>query len=98
MNLPPSIEKALTLPSGARFYRCALQVNPYAYVQRHLPATPFDSEAAYNAAMIQSADCQMELYLSGCLSVAGRLETNCSKMLCATMDISNIWGWACPAK
>lgn len=54
MNLPPSIEKALTLPAGARFYRCALQVNPFAYVQRHSKATIFDSEAAYNAALIRS--------------------------------------------
>ena len=32
------IAKALTLPSGARFYRCALQVNPFDYLtelQRH---------------------------------------------------------------
>ena len=54
MNLPPSIEKALMLPDGARFYRCALQVNPFSYVQRYDKSTPFDSEAAYNAALIQS--------------------------------------------
>ena len=56
MNLPPSMEKALTLPSGARFYRCALQVNPYAYVQRHIQNTAFDSEEAYNAALIHSCN------------------------------------------
>ncbi|MFZ1987005.1 MAG: AAA family ATPase [Desulfatitalea sp.] len=54
MSLPLSIEKALMLPVGARFFRCALQVNPFAYVQRHSKNTPFDSEAAYNAAIIQS--------------------------------------------
>lgn len=54
MNLPPSIEKALTLPSGARFYRCALQVNPFAYVQRHARTTAFDSEETYNAGLIHS--------------------------------------------
>lgn len=54
MNLPPSIEKALMLPDGARFYRCALQVNPYSYVQRYSKTTPFDSQAAYNAALIQA--------------------------------------------
>jgi hypothetical protein len=54
MSLPPSIEKALTLPAGARFYRCAMQVNPFAYVQRHAKTTTFDSEASYNDALIQS--------------------------------------------
>ena len=54
MILPPSIEKALTLPAGARFYRCALQVNPFAYVQQYSKTTTFDSEASYNAALIRS--------------------------------------------
>ena len=56
MNLSPSMEKALALPSGARFYRCALQVNPYAYVQRNTQNTAFDSEEAYNAALIHSCN------------------------------------------
>ena len=29
------IDSALELTSGARFYKCALQVNPYEYLSRH---------------------------------------------------------------
>lgn len=50
------LKQALTLPNGARFYRCALQVNPFAYLARHNKATTFQNEADYNAAII--AACQ----------------------------------------
>jgi hypothetical protein len=43
---------ALELPNGARFYRCALQVNPYAYLVRHSKQTNFLDEATYNEALI----------------------------------------------
>ena len=43
---------AVTLPSGARFYRCALQVNPFAYLRRHKKQTAFRTEVEYNAAII----------------------------------------------
>lgn len=46
------IRKALSLPNGARFYRCALQINPFAYLGRHNKATMFQSESEYNAAII----------------------------------------------
>lgn len=52
MNLPQPIREALALPGGARFRRCALQVNPFAYVQRHDKATIFATEADYNAAIV----------------------------------------------
>ncbi len=52
MNLSTSLERALSLSSGAGFYRCALQVNPFAYVQRHPKGTPFDSEVKYNKALV----------------------------------------------
>lgn len=59
-NLTPALSErlaaALTLPSGARFYRCALQVNPFAYLTRHSKQTSLRSEADYNAAII--AACQ----------------------------------------
>lgn len=45
---------ALRLPNGARFYRCALQLNPFAYVQRHGKASRFATEEAYNQAMIEA--------------------------------------------
>ena len=42
----------MKLPSGARFYRCALQVNPFAYLIRHCKQTTFKTEDEYNAAII----------------------------------------------
>ena len=47
------IQAALQLPGGARFYRCALQVNPFAYLERHDKQTTFKSEADYNEAIIE---------------------------------------------
>ena len=46
------LQKALSLPNGARFYRCALQVNPFAYLGRHNKQTTFTNEADYNAAIV----------------------------------------------
>jgi predicted ATPase len=40
--------------SGARFYRCALQVNPFDYLGRHKKKTSFTSEAEYNAAIVKA--------------------------------------------
>ena len=48
------IQAALQLPGGARFYRCALQVNPFAYLERHNKQTTFKSETDYNAAIIEA--------------------------------------------
>ena len=46
------LNAAIKLPSGARFFRCALQVNPFAYLNRHSKQTVFRTEADYNAAII----------------------------------------------
>ena len=51
-TLSQPLSAALKLPSGARFYRCALQVNPFAYLGRHNKQTSFRTEAEYNAAII----------------------------------------------
>ena len=48
-----ALNEALRLPDGARFYRCALQVNPFAYLGRHNKQTTFANEADYNAAIVQ---------------------------------------------
>lgn len=45
---------AQQLPDGARLYRCALQVNPYAYLGRHNKETACQTEEEYNAAIIAS--------------------------------------------
>ena len=51
---------ATPLPKGARFFKCALQVNPYAYVKRHgyPSAARFKNEDEYNAAIV--ASCQKQ--------------------------------------
>ncbi|MCX6354158.1 MAG: AAA family ATPase [Candidatus Aureabacteria bacterium] len=46
------ITDAMKLPNGARFFRCALQVNPFAYVQRHSKKMAFTNEADYNASIV----------------------------------------------
>jgi hypothetical protein len=51
-TLPERLESALKLPNGARFYRCALLVNPFAYLSRHRKQTALGTEAEYNAAII----------------------------------------------
>jgi hypothetical protein len=50
----PVLSEALKQPNGARFYRCALQVNPFAYHGRHGKQTAFQNEAEYNAAIIEA--------------------------------------------
>ncbi|HOI74478.1 MAG TPA: hypothetical protein PLO63_10055 [Syntrophales bacterium] len=45
---------ALSKPNGARFFRCALQVNPFEYVVRHSKETLYKDEASYNVAIIQA--------------------------------------------
>ncbi|MFH1134659.1 MAG: hypothetical protein V1816_01090 [Pseudomonadota bacterium] len=49
-----AMTNAQKLPSGARFYRCALQVNPFEYLGRHNKPTAFSNEADYNAAIIDA--------------------------------------------
>jgi ABC-type lipoprotein export system ATPase subunit len=46
------VQEALTLPNGARFYRCALQVNTFEYLVRHGKKPSFADEAAYNTALV----------------------------------------------
>lgn len=46
------LNQMLKLPSGARFYRCALQVNPYAYLKQHSKSSSFASEDDYNTAIV----------------------------------------------
>jgi len=50
--LSSRLTSALKLPNGARFYRCALQINPFGYLKRHSKETTFKTEAEYNAAII----------------------------------------------
>ena len=53
-HLSEPMQGALSLSSGARFYRCALQVNPFAYLNRYNKRTPFKSETEYNTAIVNA--------------------------------------------
>src|SRR6218665_1078271 len=44
------LDEALKQPNGARFYRCAIQVNPFGYHGRHGRKTGFQNEDGYNDA------------------------------------------------
>lgn len=54
MNWPEPVSKALRLPSGACFYKCALQVNPFDYVKRHNKPTSAKDEDEYNRLVIDA--------------------------------------------
>jgi energy-coupling factor transporter ATP-binding protein EcfA2 len=49
---PESIEKVLTLPSGAEYFRCALQVNPFSYLKNNRGEDHGLSEQEYNSQLI----------------------------------------------
>ena len=53
-GLSQRIFSTADIPNGARFYRCALQVNPFAYLARHQKKTTFHSEKEYNDAVIET--------------------------------------------
>ena len=40
--------------TGARFYKCALQVNSFDYLQRHSKQTSFSDEESYNKAIVEA--------------------------------------------
>jgi hypothetical protein len=54
MTRSQPLNEALKQPNGARFYRCALQVNPFAYHGRHGQQTTFLAEADYNVAIVSA--------------------------------------------
>ena len=46
------VAEAVRKPTGARFFKCALQVNPFAYIERHAKKTNYASEDEYNSAIV----------------------------------------------
>lgn len=53
-----TLKQASRLGAGARFFRCALQVNPYVYTERYAKGgsdPAFASQEAYDAAMVEAA-------------------------------------------
>ena len=53
LQLSDLVQAALNLPNGTRFYRCAFQVNPYAYLAKNGTPTTFNSEDDYNTAIVE---------------------------------------------
>jgi hypothetical protein len=51
-SVPAGIAEAICKPGGARFYKCALQVNPFAYTTRHAKQNSYKTETEYNAAIV----------------------------------------------
>ncbi|RLF88200.1 phosphoesterase, partial [Thermococci archaeon] len=51
---PEIIKQVLKVSFGARFYRCAFQVNPYDYVKRHRKNFSFNLEEKYNYAIVKA--------------------------------------------
>lgn len=51
---PKGIIEALSKPKGSQFYRCAFQVNPFEYGQRHAKGVSFQSASDYNDAMAKA--------------------------------------------
>lgn len=49
--VPAGIGKAVRKLAGARFHKCALQVNPFAYTTRHAKQSIYKTEDEYNAAI-----------------------------------------------
>jgi len=54
MKTTKPLTSALKLSDGARFHKCALQINPYAYLKRHSKTTHFHDEASYNKAIVNA--------------------------------------------
>lgn len=52
---PPAIRAALPKPSGARFYRCALQVNPHHYAETFRGQPSSGDENSYMQALVEKA-------------------------------------------
>ncbi len=50
--VPKGIAEALRRPAGARFYKCELQVNPFAYLARHAKPSSYKTESEYNSAIV----------------------------------------------
>jgi len=49
---PGGIQKALSLPDGARYFRCALQVNPFGYLKSNRGIDHGLSEHEYNSLLL----------------------------------------------
>lgn len=53
---PGGIKKALTLPNGAKYFRCALQVNPFSYLKDNRGEDHGLDEQEYNSQLISKCE------------------------------------------
>jgi predicted ATPase len=53
---PGGIKKALTLPNGAKYFRCALQVNPFSYLKNNRGEDHGLGEQEYNSQLISKCE------------------------------------------
>lgn len=61
-DTPEGICDAIELSEGARYFKCALQVNPFAYLERHSKPSNFADEESYNEALVEAClDQQIEV-------------------------------------
>ncbi len=80
---------AANLPDGARFYRCALQVNPFAYLARHDKKTSFQSEEEYNEAIIEAClDSRIEV-----IGVTDHYRVKESMNLVCAARVAGLWAF-----
>jgi len=49
-----TLQQIVSLPNGARFHRCALQVNPFTYLKRHSKPLPCANEDEYNRLIVEA--------------------------------------------
>ena len=54
MSWPDPILQALDRPGGPRFYRCALQVDPFDYFTRHGQAPPATDELTFDRVIVEA--------------------------------------------
>lgn len=54
MKTEKIVDEILARPNGARFYHCALQVNPFAYLKRHARPLLCNTEAEYNRQVVEA--------------------------------------------
>ena len=53
-SVAQGIKLGLQKSSGAEFYRCALQINPFDYSKRHNKPSTFGTEDDYNKAIVDA--------------------------------------------
>jgi energy-coupling factor transporter ATP-binding protein EcfA2 len=83
---PQGLRDAFTKSAGARFHRCALQVNPYAYGERHAKPQSYADEGSYNAAVVTA--CQAANVTA--VAITDHFRVASSSSLAASLEAAGI--------